>query len=95
MCCCDETRSKEDPIRQVRSSESHMDLLWADSGDKKVEGNTEDKENEDVVDEKDPSLKKDEQQTLLSCYLAFKLLVYNILVFDCSKQTYIIFELYY
>ena len=28
LCCCDEQRSKDDPIRQVRSSESHMDLLW-------------------------------------------------------------------
>jgi len=73
LCCCDEQRSKDDPIRQVRSSESHMDLLWADQSDaKKVEACEEENEevrgddveeeaeSEEQAEEKDEELKKEE-----------------------------------
>ncbi|KAL5267796.1 hypothetical protein ACHWQZ_G004742 [Mnemiopsis leidyi] len=73
LCCCDEQRSKDDPIRQVRASESHMDLLWDEDSDskKKIKSEEEDEEKEEEevekdekeeedAEEKDPDLKKEE-----------------------------------
>eukprot|EP00116_Pleurobrachia_bachei_P011229 sb/3471491/ len=74
MCCCNETKSKNDPIRQIRSDRSQMNVLWDEDESDDIEkpepvedGEEEEKKEkgeeeivDEAVEEKDPTLKKDE-----------------------------------